>query len=214
MSAQPRPYHHGNLRQAAIDAAVSEVERVGVAGVSMREIARRAGVTHAALSYQFGDKTGLFTAVATAGFKLAADAIAPAATGAEGFVTGGMAYVMFAITHPGHYEVMFRPDLYSDTDLELAAARDAAFAILYGSARTSLDATTPDDHVARVVVAGWSMSHGLATLWQTGNLRDRITDDPTQLARQVAEGIASLGQLATHYLASLNETSTDPPQSA
>lgn len=51
-------------------------------------------------------------------------------------------------------------------------------------------------------------------MWQTGNLRDRITDDPTQLARQVAEGIASLGQLANHYLASLNETGADPPQSA
>ena len=209
MSASPRSYHHGHLREAAIEAAVAEVERVGAAGVSMREIARRAGVTHAALAYQFGDKSGLFTAVATEGFRLAAAAIGPAATGPEGFLNGGMAYVMFALTHPGHYEVMFRPDLYGDDDPNLIEVRDAAFAILYGSARTSL-AASPAHDITGVVVAGWSLSHGLATLWRTGNLRGRIGDDPTQLARQIAEGIIRLGELASRHLDTLNEASTTP----
>lgn len=203
MADNPRPYHHGNLRVAAIDAAAAEVERVGAAGVSMREIARRAGVTHAALAYQFGDKSGLFTAVATEGFRLAAAAIGPAATGPEGFLNGGMAYVMFALTHPGHYEVMFRPDLYGDDDSDLVEARDAAFDILYGSARASV-APSADD-VTGVVIAGWSMSHGLATLWRTGNLRGRIGDDPTMLARHMAEGIVQLGELAGRYLDTLDE---------
>ncbi|ORM37472.1 TetR/AcrR family transcriptional regulator [Williamsia sp. 1135] len=205
MTVGPRSYHHGNLREAAIAAAVAEVERVGAAAVSVREVARRAGVTHAALAYQFGDKSGLFTAIAAAGFRLAVDAIEPVAVGPEGFVTGGMAYVMFALTHPGYYEVMFRPDLYSDADPALVEARDAAFAVLYDSARTSL-AASPTDDITGVVVAGWSMSHGMATLWRTGNLRGRIGEDPNLLTRQIAEGIAGLGELATHYLNAIDET--------
>ncbi|BBX33147.1 TetR family transcriptional regulator [Mycolicibacterium mageritense DSM 44476 = CIP 104973] len=204
MSGSAGSYHHGHLREAAIEAAVAEVERVGAAVVSMREIARRAGVTHAALAYQFGDKSGLFTAVATEGFRLAAAAIGPAATGPEGFLTGGIAYVTFALTHPGHYEVMFRPDLYSDDDPDLIEARNAAFAILYGSARTSL-AAPPEHDITGVVVAGWSLSHGLAALWRTGNLHGRISDDPTQLARQIAEGVIRLGELATRHLDTLNQ---------
>ncbi len=213
MSTRPRPYHHGHLRAAAIEAAVAEVERVGAAGVSMREIARRAGVTHAALAYQFGDKAGLFTAVATEGFRLAAEAIGPAATGPEGFMQGGMAYVMFALTHPGHYEVMFRPDLYGQDDPNLIEARDAAFAILYGSARTSL-AAPPADDITGVVVAGWSLSHGLATLWRSGNLHGRTGDDPTQLARQVTEGIVRLGELARRQLATLGTADPTPAHPA
>lgn len=209
MSGGSRSYHHGHLREAAIEAAVAEVERVGAAGVSMREIARRAGVTHAALAYQFGDKAGLFTAVATEGFRLAAAAIGPAATGPEAFLKGGMAYVMFALTHPGHYEVMFRPDLYGEDDPQLMEARDGAFALLYDSARTSV-AAPPTQDVTGVVVAGWSMSHGLATLWRTGNLRGRIGDDPTRLARQIAQGIVELGDLAGRFLDTLDEPDTEP----
>ncbi len=214
MTANPRPYHHGHLRQAAIEAAAAEVERVGAAGVSMREIARRAGVTHAALAYQFGDKSGLFTAVATEGFRLAAAAIGPAAAGPGGFLNGGIAYVVFALTHPGYYEVMFRPDLYGDDDVNLVEARDAAFSILYGSARTSVGAS-PEQDVSGVVIAGWSMSHGLASLWRTGNLRGRIGDDPTEMARQIVEGIIALGDLASRHRDALdnpitNEGNTSP----
>lgn len=197
-----RSYHHGHLREAAIKAAVAEVERVGAAGVSMREIARRADVTHAALAYQFGDKAGLFTAIAAEGFGLAAAAIAPAAAGPDGFMPGGMAYIMFALSYPGHFEVMFRPDLYRGDDPDLTEARDAAFAILYGSARTSLNAP-PEDDITGVVVAGWSLSHGFATLLRTGNLHGRIGDDPAQLATQIAEGVVRLGELAGRHLETL-----------
>lgn len=165
----------------------------------MREIARRAGVTHAALAYRFGDKTGLFTAIATEGFRLAAATIGPVATGPNGFIQGGIAYTVFALTHPGHFDVMFRPDLHRADDPELIEARAAAFAVLYGGARTSLDAA-PDEEVSGVVVTGWSLAHGFAALARTGNLRGRISDDPTELATQIAQGVVRLADLAGRYL--------------
>jgi AcrR family transcriptional regulator len=188
-----RPYHHGRLRAAAIEAAIAEVQAVGAAGVSMRAVARRAGVTHAALAYQFGDKAGLFSAIATQGFQLAVDAIRPAAKGTGGFLAGGRAYVMFALAYPGHYEVMFRPDLYRVDDPELVAARDAAFDLLYGSARAAVGDSSND--VSGLVIAAWSLTHGFATLWLTHNLKGRVAEDPAQVAEQLNDGIVALGRL-------------------
>ncbi|WP_255450244.1 TetR/AcrR family transcriptional regulator [Skermania sp. ID1734] len=202
MERTQRPYHHGDLERAAISAAVDEVAAVGIAAVSMRRIARRAGVSHAALAYQFGDKTGIFTAVATAGFRLATEMIAPHADGPDGFVRGGQAYVQFALTHPGYFEVMFRPYLYRLDNPQLIAARDAAFDLLYGSARTSLQAqhgrpVATEDLIA-VVLAGWSMSHGFATLALTGNLAERLGDDPATIATRMSRAVVELGRLAAH----------------
>ncbi|MEV0674475.1 TetR/AcrR family transcriptional regulator [Mycobacterium sp. NPDC050441] len=177
-----RPYHHGDLRTAAVAATVAEVEEVGVSAASMRRIARRAGVTHAALSHHFADKTGLFTAVATEGFRRMAAAIEPVASGDLGFLSGGAEYVRFALENRGFYEVLFRPYLCHQSDPDLTQARAAAFDILYGSARRSLISTRDPDtvtdaDVASLVIAGWSMSHGLATLQATDNLADRPPGD-------------------------------------
>ena len=190
----PKPYHHGQLRAAVVQAAVAEVEAVGAEAVSMREIARRAGVSHAAPAHHFGDKAGIFTAIAAEGFRLAAAAIAPAATGRDGFVQGGAAYVAFALTHPGHFEVMFRPTLYHQDDPDLVDARDAAFRILFDSATASAGRGVED--VTGLVLAGWSMSHGLATLWLTANLGERLELDPQDMAPQLLDGLVTLGRLA------------------
>jgi AcrR family transcriptional regulator len=196
----PRPYHHGQLERAAIDGAVEEVETVGVAAVSMRRIARRAGVSHAALAYQFGDKSGIFTAVATEGFHLQAQMIATAATGPDGFLRGGQAYIAFALTHRGHFEVMFRPYLYRSEDPKLVLAKNSAFDVLYGTARTSLTShrtgPTTDDDVRGLAMAGWSMSHGFATLALTANIPDLQDADPAEVAAQIARGVIALGELA------------------
>jgi AcrR family transcriptional regulator len=106
----------------------------------MCRIARRAGVSHAALAYKFGDKAGIFTAVAAEGFRLAAEMIGATADGPDGFVHGGQTYIAFALAHRGYVEVMFRPNLYRGDDPDLVAARAAAFEVLYGSARDSLEA--------------------------------------------------------------------------
>lgn len=194
-----KPYHHGHLDRAGIDGAVEEVETVGVAAVSMRRIARRAGVSHAALAYKFGDKAGIFTAVATEGFRLAARIIGAAAEGPDSFVNGGENYIAFALTHRGYFEVMFRPNLYRGDDPDLVAAKAAAFEVMYSSARASLEAHSPgavtDEDVEGLVLAGWSASHGFATLALTANLSVHLAADQATLTAQVLRGIITMGDL-------------------
>lgn len=192
-----KPYHHGALRAEVMAAAVAEVEAVGAAGVSMREIARRAGVSHAAPLHHFGDKTGLFTAIATDGFRLAAEAIGPAAVGPYGFLDGGAAYVQFALSHPGYFEVMFRPGLYRTEDPELVRARAAAFAVLDGSGAALAEQWDIDD-ARGLVLAGWSLAHGLATLSLSGNLEGRLAEDPSAITQHLYSGLVALGKVAEH----------------
>jgi AcrR family transcriptional regulator len=191
--APAKPYHHGHLRQALIDAAVAEVEAVGPAALSLREIARRAGVSHGAPAHHFGDKAGVFTAIATEAFRLASETIGPVAQGPYGFLDGGAAYIGFALGHPGHFAVMLRPDLYHEDDPDLAVARDEAFGILYGSA-ANLAGLPPDADITGLVIAGWSLAHGFATLALTGNLTGRLGPDPNAVSDQVRDGVIQLGR--------------------
>jgi AcrR family transcriptional regulator len=197
------PYHHGQLRATLIEAAVAEVEAVGATALSMREIARRAGVSHAAPAHHFGDKTGIFTAIATQGFRMAADMIGPAATGPFGFLDGGAAYVSFALSHPGYFEVMYRPSLYRSDDPDLIDARTAAFAILDDSAAelAARWGVVDVSDVAGLTVAGWSMSHGLATLILAGNLAGRVPPDPAELTTMLTSGLIALGHVASRRAA-------------
>ncbi len=193
-TGRSKPYHHGSLRADVIAAAVAEVQAVGAAGVSMREIARRAGVSHAAPIHHFGDKTGLFTAIATEGFRLITEAIEPVAVGPFGFLDGGAAYVTFALAHPGHFEVMFRPALYRQDDPDLVRAKTAAVDVLESSgARTAADWGVDD--AQGLVLAGWALVHGLATLLLTDNLDGRFPTDPAGIADHLARGLIALGYL-------------------
>jgi AcrR family transcriptional regulator len=199
-------YHHGQLRQAVIDAAVAEVEAVGAAAVSMREIARRAGVSHAAPAHHFGDKAGIFTAIAAEGFRMTADAIEPVATGRFGFLDGGAAYVAFAVSHPGHFEVMYRPGLYDVDDPELVLHRERAFGILDRSGAELAEEWGIAD-AAGLVLAGWSLAHGLATLLLTGNLADRAPADPAELAAHLRAGRVTLGTVSAEQARMLSTAS-------
>ena len=198
-SSVERPYHHGDLRRALIAAAVAEVEAVGASRLSLREIARRAGVSHAAPAHHFGDKAGIFTAIAVEGFRRAAEFIEPAARGEHGFIDGGRAYVAFALANPGYFEVMFRPDLHRSDDPDLVAARTAAFDLLYGSAQASPAGRDGRDTTG-LVIAGWAMAHGFATLARTDNLRGRVGDDPAAVADLITRGAVMLGELARQRL--------------
>src|SRR4051794_10810015 len=84
------PYHHGDLRRALLDTALEAITEQGPAAVSLRDVARRAGVSHAAPTHHFRDKAGLLTALAAEGWTLLADALSSAAAGGEGFAELGV----------------------------------------------------------------------------------------------------------------------------
>jgi AcrR family transcriptional regulator len=179
----PDPYHHGNLRETLLEAAVEAIRESGPTGWSLRDLARRAGVSHAAPTHHFGDKRGLLTALATEGFGRLAGELELAWTATGSFLEVGVAYVRFATEHRAHFEVMFRPELYRADDPDVAAARDAASTVLLGSASEVTDATGGDGTGA--VVAAWALMHGLATLWLNGNLPPEVGSDPVELARRI-----------------------------
>ena len=173
-----RSYHHGDLRRAILTAAVEAIGEHGPAELSLRDVARRAGVSHAAPVHHFGDKAGVLTALAVEGFGLLADALA--ANQEQGLVETGVAYVRFAVGHRAHFDVMFRPELYRTGDPEVAAARQRAWKVLTDAAQE-----VSDGRLAQV--AAWSIVHGFATLWLTGALPADVTGDLDASARAVAQ---------------------------
>jgi AcrR family transcriptional regulator len=176
----PRPYHHGNLRRALLDAALDEIAERGPMAWSLRELARRAGVSHAAPAHHFGDKAGVLTAIAAEGYELLGGALERALD--EGaFLDVGLAYISFAMEHPAHFDVMFRPDLVRTDDADLLAARARTSALLYGPAGDAFPADA-----RRAGLAGWAFAHGFAQLWRAGNFDDRLGDDPIAAARDIA----------------------------
>ena len=179
-----RPYHHGDLPRALLEAAVEAIEEVGPAALSLRDLARRAGVSHAAPAHHFGDKAGLLTAVAADGFRRLAATLGEAYRATGSFLEVGVAYARFAVAHRAHFEVMFRPELYRADDPALAQARDAARSLLYPPAAEAADGSGGDE--LRAAVAAWSLVHGLVTLWLNHNLPPQLGDDPEQLVREVA----------------------------
>lgn len=176
-----RGYHHGDLRRALIDEAVEVIVERGVTGWSMRELARRAGVSHAAPAYHFGDRQGLLTAIATEGFRLQTDELSRA--GEAGFLEVGVAYVRFAVDHPAHFEVMYQPNLLKVDDPEFVAARLEARAQLYPGAAQTAGVRETDVSAG---LAAWSLVHGLATLWLNDALPAQVGSDPDEVTRTLA----------------------------
>ena len=180
MQSQPaRPYHHGDLRAALLRAAVDAIGQAGPAGMSLRDVARRAGVSHAAAAYHFGDKAGLLTAVAAQGYRMLTQELQIARDSGRGFLEVGVAYVRFAVSHRAHFEVMYRPELYRPDDAEVREARAGAAVLLYGTA-------SPDAGQLAAGAAAWSLVHGLATLWLNGNLPPQLGTDPEEITRRIA----------------------------
>ncbi|WP_242907260.1 TetR/AcrR family transcriptional regulator [Actinomadura terrae] len=174
-------------------AAVGAIAESGPATWSLRELARRAGVSHAAPAHHFGDKTGLLTAVAAEGYTLFADALERAG---DDFYDLGLAYVRFAVDHRAHFEVMFRPELYRTDDPEVDAARRRANEILRRGVRSVAPGAATGETGARdqeddrtAAIAAWCIVHGFAELWLSGafggGLGDGLGDDPVAAASPV-----------------------------
>jgi AcrR family transcriptional regulator len=174
-----------------MDAAVVTIAESGPAAVSLRGLAADAGVSHAAPVHHFGDKAGLFTAIATRGFHQLADELNAVWEATGQFLEVGVRYVHFALAEPGHFGVMFRTDLLNNDDELLTYARQRAFGMLHDPlARMQWATDSVGLHAA--TLASWSIVHGLATLVLSGNLPEIDQRDPDDLARHV---IGCLGAL-------------------
>ncbi|MFI6651297.1 TetR/AcrR family transcriptional regulator [Streptomyces sp. NPDC050529] len=177
-----RTYHHGDLRRALLAAALDVIRTEGPAALSLRDLARRAGVSHAAPAHHFKDRIGLLTAIAAEGYGLFADALADAPDLRE----RGVRYVRFATEHPAHFQVMFQPDLHRADDPDLLAAKERATAELRAGV-TELPAAGRGDDARLAGVAAWSLAHGFATLLLSGNLSGAVGDrDPEEVFRTLA----------------------------
>src|SRR5258707_4449639 len=136
-ASEESPYHHGALRDALLKAAETVLERDGLSGLTLRAVAREAGVSHAAPTHHFGDLTGLVSELAAIGFRQfnAAMAVAGSAggTGLEKAMARAKAYVAYAQAHPGMYGLMFRTERLDMTRPSLHKAASAAFPGLAGA---------------------------------------------------------------------------------
>ncbi|MFI6999859.1 TetR/AcrR family transcriptional regulator [Nocardia sp. NPDC050175] len=176
-------YHHGDLRATILAAAADQIASDGVDAVSLRELARRAGVSHAAPAHHFGDRAGVLTALAIEGFELLTAELAQA--GAD-FREVAVAYIRFAREHPGHFDVMFRHSLLRADDPRLDAARLGAASAL----RSGVSVIHPADadQQQATQLAAWSLVHGFAALWREGALDNSslaADTDPEVLARRM-----------------------------
>jgi len=159
-------YHHKDLRNALIDEVMTMLDERGYADLTLRELARRLGVTHTAPYAHFADKRELLVAVADAGFARLADLL-EAGRAAEpdpvrALEVNGLAYIRFAREHANLYRLMFAdPEIADDPECELSPAGERAF-----SALADLIATlgTPEPLVRDTAVSIWAFVHGIAML--------------------------------------------------
>ena len=167
MSAEPT-YHHGDL-PAALRAATAElIAERGPTGFSLREVARRAGVSHAAPAHHFGDSKGLLTSVAAEGFERLNLAFAEALEGLDDPVERlnacGKAYVSTAVNFPGHFGVMCADEIINKDAPEFVEASVGAYMHLLGVISDIRDALNPELDVEAAATMTWSAVHGLAVL--------------------------------------------------
>jgi AcrR family transcriptional regulator len=174
-----RAYHHGDLRAALLDRIGLIIRERGVGVVSIREVARRARVSHAAPAYHFGSKSGLLTAFAVQGYeRLAARigatiAAAAATTPPDVLAAMGRGYVMFAVENPEHFGVMFPGHLVDQHDAAYKAASDRCFGPLVDVIRRAAAEGYVDDDPMLVAASAWAIVHGLASLWMSGRVQAR-----------------------------------------
>ena len=171
-----RGYHHGNLKEALIAAALELIALKGPAGFTIAEAARAAGVSPAAPYRHFADRDALLAGIAARGFEVFADRLNAAWN--EGrpdavlaFRAVGMAYLAFAREAPAFYAAMFESGLPPDATVELTAASEQAFGILR-KASEALIATLPPDKRPPVGMMNyhiWALAHGISSLFARGD---------------------------------------------
>ncbi|MGZ3427747.1 MAG: TetR/AcrR family transcriptional regulator [Polyangia bacterium] len=172
-----RPYHHGDLRRTLLDAALAIVGKAGPGALSLRELARKAGVSHAAPYRHFKSREALVLPLANHGFPGLGAEMQRSAGGESNpilrFRALGVAYVSYAVSHPGHFRIMFSNELHEGTeDPELAEAGAPTLEALIETIAAAQDAGQIRAGDPRALaVPAWSMAHGLAMLLVDQQLR-------------------------------------------
>jgi AcrR family transcriptional regulator len=171
-----RRYHHGDLKKALIDAALEQIARDGIRALSLRELARRTGVSHTASYRHFPSKESLLAAIAEQGFRrlsasMRAAMLPQARDPVAALKASGVAYVEFAVSHPDHLNVMFSVRIASADYPGLAEAAKEAYALLTSTVEEGVRAgglRRADERT--ITLAAWSIVHGLAQLITGGQL--------------------------------------------
>jgi AcrR family transcriptional regulator len=164
-----RTYHHGNLREALLDAAAALVAEAGPGGFTLREVARRVGVSHNAPYRHFHDKDELLAAVAAQGFERLSAAMRTSAAGGEDaldrFRLCGRGYIEFALRWPEHFLVMFDLPSCAGRYPDYTAAGKEAFQVLLASiAEVQSEGALPAGDAQPMALVAWSLVHGIAKL--------------------------------------------------
>lgn len=179
------PYHHGNLRQALLEAALVILEKQGEAGLGLRDLARAVGVSPAAPYRHFDSRAALLEALAVTGFQrftTAMDAVA-AAEPKNPMAAMGQTYVLFALENPGLFRLMFSPQLKKDGRPGLRMAADAAF-------DTLRHVVGEDTSAGRIkALAAWAKVHGLAILLLDGQIALRAGEEKETLIAEIISGL-------------------------
>jgi AcrR family transcriptional regulator len=179
---RPKPYHHGNLREALLEAAIRLIAEVGPTAFTLREVARRAGVSHNAPYRHFRDRDDLMAAVAAQGFreltKAMVEAAAPHSEVLERLKRAGLGYVSFALRRPEHFTVMFDAPMSKHKHPDSAAAAEQAFGTLLGFVKDCQEAgRLPTVDLRQMALLAWTMVHGIAKLGITGRLPFRSNSE-------------------------------------
>jgi AcrR family transcriptional regulator len=170
-------YHHGDLRTVLLDAGEAELAARGIEGFSLRGVAKRAGVSHAAPAHHFRDANGLLTALAAEGFGRFLDFQRARQKKAERdplsqLVAAGMGYIDFALAHPALFRLMFSSERPDHASLDLFAAASAAYRQLVEDvARLRGPAPGQSDPPPAEVMRTWAIAHGLADLMNSKRLK-------------------------------------------
>jgi AcrR family transcriptional regulator len=177
-----KAYHHGDLRQQLMAVTEEIILEKGIDGFTLREAARRAGVSPAAPAHHFEDARGLLTAVALLGFQEFGAALKKAddAGGSDPerrLQNQGQAYVRFALEHPARFQLMFREERLDVSNPELAAVAKQSYDVLEGAIRAATG-TPPGAELSEsgrgYLLANWSVVHGFAHLALGQQLRDPL----------------------------------------
>lgn len=193
-----KPYHHGDLRRALKQAAETMLTEQGLDAFTLRECARRAGVSHGAPAHHFGDVGGLLADVAADGFEAltgrmdsyAGDLSDPL----DRLIAIGQAYIDHALAAPGQFRVMFHCERVQEDWPRRQAAADACFQRLL----TAIQGCFPQAESQTQLLGAWSVVHGFAELALTGSF-DAMLAGRSRAAFAQAEGGAMLRQWLDPY---------------